>query len=394
MYETRLTCLLHIYFENNATAAEIDELMALLAISENEAEVKTVMDRIWEEYQDRKVVFPTEKSKAILTSIMKVKSLPVTVDTKKRRLWAYAAAVLFLMGSLTIYQVILKKRPVQELAKTTITQPDIAPGGNKAVLTLSDGSTIILDSAQNGLLAQQAGTKVLKLGDGQLAYNTLQDKPVELLYNTIATPRGGQYRLTLPDGSKVWLNAASSVRFPVAFTAKERKIEITGEVYIEVVKNPSIPFIVNVAQKANVTVLGTKFNINSYADETAIRTTLLEGSVAFSGRTAGESRLLTPGQQARLNSNGQIDINTNVNLEEVTAWKDGRFHFVSADLESIMRQLARWYDIEIGYEGNIPERQFSGKIDRNTNLSNVMRILEESNIHFRIEEKKLIVINK
>jgi ferric-dicitrate binding protein FerR (iron transport regulator) len=266
---------------------------------------------------------------------------------------------------------------------------DALPGRSKAVLTLANGSSILLDSVANGMLAQQGNATVVKLNNGQLAYNTLAEKPTEVLYNTLATPRGGQYQLVLPDGSKVWLNAASSIRYPTAFAGKERKIEITGEAYFEVAKNTGVPFIVS-TNGMDVKVLGTRFNVNAYDDEATIRTTLLEGAVLVTKDAA--TAILKPGQQSRLTKSGVINVINDTDIEEAVAWKNGLFSFKSADIKTVMRQIARWYDVEVVYEKEVQE-QFHTEINRNTNASKVFKILETTGgVHFRIEGKKVTVM--
>lgn len=310
---------------------------------------------------------------------------------------AAAAAILLVLGSASYFLFFNKeKNKIAKAGSNTVQKIDIPPGGNKAVLTLGDNRIIILDSAKEGMLTQQGNTKILKLDDGQLAYNSLKDPSsspgaTEVLYNTITTPRGGQYQLTLADGSKVWLNAASSIRFPVAFVGSERKVEITGEAYFEVAKNPVKPFKVEVNGKQEVEVLGTHFNINAYDDEPLINTTLLEGSVKVTVFTTHDSRLITPGQQAQLNSNRHITLNRSPNIDQVMAWKNGVFNFEKADLSMVLRQLSRWYDVNIIFEGTIPQRIFEGEMQRDLNLTQVLRILERNNVHFRIVGKNLIV---
>jgi ferric-dicitrate binding protein FerR (iron transport regulator) len=231
---------------------------------------------------------------------------------------------------------------------------------------------------------------VVKQSNGQLAYNTQNEKPTEVLYNTLTTPRGGQYQLVLPDGSKVWLNAASAISYPTAFTGSERKVEIKGEAYFEIAKNTAMPFIVKV-NDAQVQVLGTHFNINAYSDEDAIKTTLLEGAVKVTKDAA--STLLKPGQQAILGrSSNEIRVQENTDLDAVLAWKNGYFSFNQTDLATIMRQIARWYDVDIVYSDKVPERRFGGEIPRNTNAAEVLKMLEESKVHFRIEGRKVIVL--
>lgn len=313
---------------------------------------------------------------------------------------AAAAAILILLGAGAFF-IFFNNNEQKPIAKTNSTVPsnDIAPGGNKAVLTLDDNSKIILDNAQDGVLTQQGNAKVVKLDDGQLSYTTDRKTTTDhVLYNTITTPRGGQYQLTLSDGSKVWLNAASSIHFPTAFVGNERKVEITGEAYFEVA--PSIspegggkrPFIVNVAGKEEVEVLGTHFNINSYSDEASINTTLLEGSVKVTSLITHNSLLITPGEQIQLNASGQISINNNVDVEQIMAWKNGQFNFNSADVENIMRQVSRWYDVDVIYKGQISKDTYSGIVSRSSNVSEVLKIMQQGGVKFTIEGKKITVL--
>lgn len=283
-----------------------------------------------------------------------------------------------------------------------VIKSDLLPGSNKAILTLGDGSTIILDSSKKGELAQQSGASIFKTGNGQIAYkqtasanqmaegqsHSLSGRGHSPIYNTLTTPRGGQFKLVLPDGSGVWLNAASSITYPTAFTGKERKVEVTGEVYFEVAKNISMPFRVR-AKEMEVTVLGTAFDISVYEDETSLSTTLIEGAVKIS--KGDRQELLQPGQQAQLNEHGNFRILPGVDVDAVMAWKNGYFSFHHTDLKAVMRQLARWYDVSVEYQGNMPDMKFGGDIPRSANASQVLHILEESKIHCTIEGKKIIV---
>ncbi|MBD0285841.1 MAG: FecR domain-containing protein [Flavisolibacter sp.] len=282
----------------------------------------------------------------------------------------------------------------KEVAKTDVNkkdyQRDVPPGGDKAILTLADGSTIMLDEAQNGTLTQQGGTKVMKLG-GKLTYNspTFGGGKGEALYNTLSTPRGGQYQVALPDGSQVWLNAASSIHFPAAFAGKERRVEITGEAYFEVAKNKDMPFIVSISG-AEVQVLGTHFNIMAYKEEEAVKTTLLEGSVKFV--SGNKESLLQPGQQSQLTKEGQVKVVSGVDVHAVIAWKNGHFDFEGADIGSVMRQFSRWYDVEVIYNKKVDDL-FYAEIPRNTTLSDALKALElTGKVQFKIEGRKIIVM--
>ena len=266
-------------------------------------------------------------------------------------------------------------------------QNDVAPGGNKAVLTLANGRQIFLDSAHTGMLAQQGNAQIVKTDSGRLEYTIVQGKPAGIVYNTLMTPRGGQFKLRLPDGTDVWLNSASSIRYPTAFAEGERKVEITGEAYFEVAGDKAKPFQVKVGDM-NVLVMGTHFNINAYADEGAVATTLLEGSVKVS--SGNKSATLKPGQQAVAAS--ELTIVNNANVEQIMAWKNGYFSFNQADLRTVLRMLERWYDIDVKYPDNIPVRHFTGELSRDLTLSQVISVLGEMDVKFKIEGKTLTVM--
>ena len=309
-------------------------------------------------------------------------------------LWRVAAAVIIVLLCVGGYFLFGKRQKESAAAGNVAvsSKNDVPPGGNKAVLTLANGSTITLDSTGNGLVAQQGNARVLKTNSGQLTYNSADEQPAKVLYNTLATPRGGQYQLILPDGSKVWLNAASSLRFPTVFTGKERKVEITGEAYFEIAPNAAMPFIVTKGD-VSIAVLGTHFNVNAYDDEAAIKTTLLEGSVSVSRLSSPVSRILKPGQQAQLSAqSNSIRVEENVNTEAVIAWKKGLFNFEDDNITDIMRQLSRWYDINTDYAGQVSGLRYSGIIQRQVNISKVLDMLElAGGAHFTIEGKKIMV---
>ncbi len=323
--------------------------------------------------------------------------ISVQSQTKKAtvfRMWtvriAAAASIigLILLGTFFWFNRDGEKEVAQTEIKRNGYKNDVLPGGDKAILTLADGSTIVLDDAQNGALAQQGNTKVVKIG-GRLAYDPANTGSQDVVYNTITTPRGGQYQIELPDGSQVWLNAASSIHFPTAFVGKERRVEISGEAYFEVAQNKSMPFIVKV-NSAEVQVLGTHFNVMAYSEESAVKTTLLEGSVRFVNGM--DNSILKPGQQSQLTKNGQLKVISGVDVDDVVAWKNGIFHFENADIGLVMRQLSRWYDVEVVYQNKPTDDPLYADIPRNTKLSDVLKALElAGGARFEIEGKKIIV---
>lgn len=305
------------------------------------------------------------------------------IITGKATLWpriAVAAALFFLIAGAALFY--FKKSAVTaEIIAGNKKEVDVRPGGNKAYLTLSDGSRISLTESATGKIASQAGVTITKSADGQLVYTVIdarsngdQDK-----FNTISTPKGGQWKVKLPDGSTVWLNAASALTYPVTFAGKQkRSVELSGEAYFEIAKDTSHPFIVK-TNRHDVAVLGTHFNINSYSNEASTKTTLLEGSIQI------HNSLLKPGEQA---SAGDKFTVTKVDTSLVVAWKNGVFKLDGTPLKELMRQIARWYDIEVVYEGNFNNRKFYGEIERSYSLREVLNVLERSKVRFRLEPGK------
>ena len=256
-----------------------------------------------------------------------------------------------------------------------------APTSDKAVITLADGKVIAVDSLTS---YSQGSVQVTRTKDGKIIYTGFGS---EVTFNTLTNPRGSKViDITLADGSHVWLNAGSSITYPVSFAGTERKVSMTGEGYFNIAHNPSKPFAVSKGDM-NVTVLGTEFNVNAYDDEEDIEVTLLKGSVKV--KSGNESSLLVPGQQAQVSS--RIKVVSNVNTDETVAWLNGLFSFNRADIKTIMRQLARWYDVELSYEGQIPQREFSGEMQRNLPLSGMIRLLEKGKIHVKLEGRKLVI---
>ena len=311
------------------------------------------------------------------------------LDTSPRsrmfRLWPRIAASVALIGlaSAVFFYFNSDKLPVTKAQYVA----DVAPGGTKATLTLANGDKISLTDASNGSVAKQAGVKITKMADGRIVYSVVAsgDETVangEVMKNTITTPNGGKYEVILPDGTKVTLNAASSLTFPTAFIGTERQVKLAGEAYFEVAENKEMPFTVNSGVQT-VEVLGTHFNINAYPDERTLKTTLVEGSVKV--MAGSMSTVIVPGQQTALDSADPANISRQyVDIDKETAWKNDVFAFDKADVRSVMRQISRWYDVEVVYVGQFPDEDFFGEISRKSNLSKVAKILELNNIKLEI----------
>ena len=292
-----------------------------------------------------------------------------------------SAAAILIFVSFASYFYLIRDA---EQSDTQFSQVnDIKPGSNDAILTLSDGQKISLNDTQNGEISEQYGIKVVKAADGQLIYSLSDPEDLSHAnsFNTIETPMGGQYQVNLPDGSKVWLNSASSLRYPIKFIGPNRNVEITGEAYFEVAKNTGMPFRVKVGEQV-IEVLGTHFNVMAYPDEQSINTTLVEGSVKVS--SGRNSTVILPGQQSRV-SQSEIKV-LDVDVNDFTAWKNGFFVFKNENIESMMRKISRWYNVEIIYKGDITHKSFGGIISRSRNISEVLKILElTGSLHFEIE---------
>ncbi|HRO44754.1 FecR domain-containing protein [Agriterribacter sp.] len=312
-------------------------------------------------------------------------STPVRRLLKAKWHWAAAAVVLLVAG--IYYMHVNELKPHSPAVRPVVRSADIEPPQlSQAMITLANGQKIALQNADEGTLAEQGNVQVIKLANGEIAYQPSPGtKAGSVAYNTLSNPRGSRViRMTLSDGSGIWLNAGSSVTYPVMFTGSERKVSVTGEVYFEVAHHGTMPFIVNKGE-TNITVLGTRFNVNTYDDEKDIKVTLLEGSVKVD--IPGAERLLKPGQQARIDHNLQVI--DNANLEEVMAWKNGLFIFDNADIRTIMRIVARWYDLEVIYEGKMSVDRFQGKISMDTRLSELLEVLELNKVKYSIENKTI-----
>jgi transmembrane sensor len=392
----RLSYLFNCYYHKTATPKERDELFSIIAAGTSDEELSALIHQCWDELHFDEPLFSASKTDAMLNSVADLKKQTVYRDkTGVISLWkklTIAALALFFVGfGVHQYLQTNNKAAVDKVTKVKV-QPlhDALPGTNKAVLTLANGKTIILDNAQNGTLAKQGTTTVKKTNNGRLVYNAadLSKGNSAIAINTITTPRGGQYQITLPDGTQVWLNSVSSLRFPTRFTGSYRQVEITGEAYFEVAKNAAMPFRVKTA-KAQIEVLGTHFNVMAYDDEHLMKTTLLEGAVNIKSGSAVNR--LKPGQQAQIDKGGATKIVNNVDVEDETAWKNGLFQFNEVGIETILRQASRWYDLDVVYTGKIPNREFTGRISRNVKASALLDILRYFDVDVKIEGKNIVV---
>ncbi|TWV96781.1 FecR family protein [Chitinophaga pinensis] len=306
---------------------------------------------------------------------------------KRRRLVyrSLAAAVVAGLIATGVYYMSLTEKQVAPAV--AVKKQPLLPGSDKAMLTLADGTVIPLDSAKNGALAQQGNTQITNT-NGRLSYNggATEEK---VMYNTVATPHGGQYQLTLADGSRVWLNAASSIRFPTAFTGSDREVEITGEAYFEVMQQADKPFHVKV-NEVQVNVLGTSFNIMAYQDEQAIKTTLVEGAVQL--KHGNDASLLKPGLQASLSAKDDHFVISTADMEQTLAWKEGKFRFRNTNIRTIMRQLSRWYDIQVNYQGDVSDIDLTGVISRREEAGNLLTALEATQrVQFEVNGNNVTV---
>lgn len=297
-----------------------------------------------------------------------------------------AASVVFVLG-IGAYLLLENRNDPQQPA-VIVNAVQIQPGRDGALLTLADGRQVSLDSVRNGIVALQDGVTA-KVVNGALVYEGNGNK---MQYNTMSTPKGRQYHLILPDGTKIWLNAASSIKYPTVFTGRERNVQISGEVYFEVAKNSSQPFRVSVDNGMHIDVLGTSFNVNAYQNDNNSYTTLIGGAVRVTAEHAGNSAVLKPAQQAVLMPGAVLSVNSNVDVEKVIAWKNGIFNFENASLEYVMKEIERWYDIDVVYKNGIPDIKFWGKITKDVSLSGILIALEKTKVHFKLENNRTLVV--
>ncbi|MEO8764005.1 MAG: FecR domain-containing protein [Ginsengibacter sp.] len=386
----RILYLLNTYSGNMADEKEEQELFAWVNENSNHELLQQHIQKLTDQYSPGEPIHSVDWEQ-LRERILDRSNIQKRVTFFRKiswRYWSAAAAITLLIGAAVyLYSIQLssEKTFVAKIIQKYVTNDVPAPANSKAVLTLADGSKIALDSISNGTLARQGTVKIIKQNDGQITYNGIGS---EDLYNTLNVPRGSKVvTIKLSDGTQVWLNSESSLRYPASFKGAERKVEITGEAYFEVAHNVAMPFIVK-KDALEIKVVGTHFNMNTYDDEGVDKITLLEGVIKVS--ISNYERLLKPGQQAQIKDN--IKMVNGVDVEGVVAWKNGQFQFgEKADLNFIMRKIARWYDVEVEYEGGTINQRFGGEMPMNSNLSQVLEILKTSGVNFSIEGRKVIV---
>ncbi|NII29071.1 DUF4974 domain-containing protein [Pseudoflavitalea sp. X16] len=393
----QLEYLMQLYANRSLSELERKELMQLL---EKEGPLtEEALAVLIEQYPATGEVEMPDNWMQAVDRIVAVDRMQNTVEAeipviKPARPWkrigwyAAAACVLALLTGGILYLSRQNRTPEQTVTQTPVTH-DALPGTNGAVLTLADGSTVVLDSLGNGIIASQQGATVL-LEDGKLQYNPAKAAADAIVYNTMTTPRGRQFRLTLPDGTRVWMNAASSIRFPTQFAGNTRQVELSGEAYFEVAANKQQPFMVQLPGGKSIEVTGTHFNVKAYTDEADTRTTLLEGAVMV--KANDQSLNMKPGQQTRITAGGSIALVPGASTQQAIAWMSRSFSFRNDDLETILKQLARWYDIEVKYERGIPKKTFTSNVSMDNNLSDILTVLSQSGVKFSLENGVLRIL--
>jgi transmembrane sensor len=390
------------YLDDASTPEEIDGLIGYFGTSSEKDLRKSINDALRKGNDPESLSTDLQQHLAgIYKNIvpqLKTEVAVIPIPFYKRRAFIYLTAAciaLVVTGIAAMFHNNYPNVKFKDLAAEFISH-DLPPGGHRAILTLADGKTITLNEAADGELVRGVGMVIRKTGNGQLVYEVAGSNDIDVkpnTYNTISTPNGGTYQVILPDGTKVWLNAASTLRFPTSFVSlKDRKIELSGEAYFEVTKDAKHPFRVLTA-KQEVQVLGTDFNISSYVDESTVKTTLFEGSLKVNHlqKIRSADIILKPGQQSIIN-NGVISI-TKADMDEVLAWKNGVFVFNDEPLESIMKKVSRWYDVDVVYQGVDKNKLFEGSVSRFDNVSKVLRQLElTGGVHFKIEEGRIIAM--
>ncbi|WEK35039.1 MAG: FecR domain-containing protein [Candidatus Pseudobacter hemicellulosilyticus] len=386
--------LLQKFIRDELSAEELAAFLAMAKEPDNQLLLKQTLEQYMEAPEFTDLTAGMDMEHQFLQVLKRAgreqpQAAPVQRLSFLRRNW-WAAAVLFLLlGAGGFFWW----RAAEQQQQLAVQPAPIPPGKEGAILTLADGRQVVLDSLGNGVVALQNGATVV-LQNGQLSYSTAGATQEEMSYNTMTTPKGRQFQILLPDGTRVWLNAASSIRFPTVFSQEERLVQVSGEAYFEVTPQSRLPFRVQVGQRASIEVLGTAFNVQAYPDQEAIATTLVQGSVKVN---ADHSVLLKPGQQALISAAKTIRVEP-ADIDKVTAWKNGYFNFENTSLREAMKQLERWYDISVEIGQEVPEIDFFGDLSRNVNLAELLEALREvgreAGVQFRIEAGRKLVVEK
>jgi transmembrane sensor len=379
--------------QGTLTAGEQDELDAWIAASDENRQLWMQLNNPDVQQQNVRAMARFDETAALERFLA---NKPATSNVRRMwpvQTWKWAAAVLVLGLGVSTYFLLTHRGQNADLLGRQSAQRDIPPGKNGAILTLADGTQLVLDSLGEGKIATQNGTQI-SLNNNELKYDASAATDGAAL-NTITTPKGRQYHVILPDGTEVWLNAASSIQYPVAFKGRERRVKISGEVYFEVASKSWQPFVVT-ADQMKLEVLGTSFNVNTYNDEKTIRTTLLTGAVKITPTHTTKPQVLVPGQTGVLSKpdageGATLTITETPDADKIIAWKNGLFNFDGMDLYSVMRQLERWYNIDVQYVGKPENVIFKGKMHRNTNLSDVLMVLETMDVNFELKGNILYV---
>ncbi|MBB6112095.1 FecR family protein [Mucilaginibacter lappiensis] len=402
MNKDKLERLLQQYFNNTITDTDCIELLDYLRNNDPDEIAKTIDERLltleegpeFNRFQAKKVLERIKSdSRFMRRGVEPEDAKPVN---KWYRSWIRVAAILIFFSTVGFYFLFNRYHKIanqNDLAGTKSSQ--ILPGSTKATLTLANGKVILLDSAADGMLTKSGRTVVNKAHNEGLVYNTLADNHqtatnTDTVYNTLTTPRGGEYKVKLPDGTNVWLNSSSSLSYPVEFAGNERHVKLTGEAYFEVAKNKDKPFYVCV-NNVCVKVLGTHFNIAAYTDDAELTTTLLEGSVLITKNS--QQRLLKPGQQAVVKNNADVINVSDASINQVMAWKNGYFVFNDDNINTIMKKLSRWYDVDVEYQGSFENQRFGGTFYRSKGITELLNNLEKiGKVHFKITGRRIIVM--
>ena len=394
--------LLRKYVQDQINVSELNELKEFITNDANDEVLNELLEKLYQDPSlavqndfDKQAVFSAISSKIFSNPKLKIES-----KTSKKHIlyrWISAAAavlILVLVGSYLFFQWPQSTKNTMPLSNVPLEIK--APDSNRATITMADGTIMYLDSVTNGQLATEGNVRLVKLSNGKISYQLLDSslKSFKIAYNTVTNPRGSKaINISLSDGTAVWLNAGSSITYPVLFTGETRQVTLKGEGYFDVTQVVNTKGVLQkfmvIANKTETEVLGTSFNINAYEDEAAVKITLLEGKVNVVSE-ANKMRLI-PGQQAKV-QNGVIALNRNANLDEVMAWKSGNFYFDKVDIGTVVRQLARWYDLEFEFQGKMPDRVFEGEIQRDLTLSQALRILENNKVKFKLEGRKITIM--